>query len=79
MATILPAVVIFTVEPMFIMSRNTFVRERNSRMYSVRPGPRQDCADAAQEWVFALSQLLGEIFYSLLCATGSSSLLDVRS
>jgi ATP-binding cassette subfamily G (WHITE) protein 2 (SNQ2) len=54
MATVLPALIITTVEPVFIMARMTFIRERSSKMYS--------------EIVFAMGQLAAEMPYSLLCA-----------
>lgn len=53
-ATVMPAIIITQIEPMFIMSRVTFIREASSRMYS--------------PYVFALSQLAAESPYSLLCA-----------
>jgi ATP-binding cassette subfamily G (WHITE) protein 2 (SNQ2) len=39
---------------MFIMGRNTFIREASSKMYS--------------QVVFAIGQLLAEMPYSILCA-----------
>ncbi|GAA6062867.1 hypothetical protein JCM10212_000789 [Sporobolomyces blumeae] len=52
--TVIPAVIISQVEPMFILSRMTFIRESSSKMYS--------------PIVFALSQLAAEMPYSVLCA-----------
>ncbi|KAL1762505.1 ABC-2 type transporter-domain-containing protein [Schizophyllum commune] len=51
--TVLPAVVMNQIEPMFIMNRRIFVREASSRIYS--------------PYVFAIGQLLGEIPYSVIC------------
>ncbi|CAE6481280.1 unnamed protein product, partial [Rhizoctonia solani] len=53
-ATIMPAIIISQVEPMFIFARMIFIRESSSRMYS--------------EFAFALGQLMAEMPYSLLCA-----------
>ncbi|KAI8981169.1 ABC-2 type transporter-domain-containing protein [Trametes punicea] len=53
-ATILPAIVMSQLEPMWILSRLVFIREASSRVYS--------------PYVFAIGQLIGEIPYSLLCA-----------
>lgn len=53
-ATILPAIVITTVEPVFIMARMTFIRESSSKMYG--------------SIVFAIGQLIAETPYSILCA-----------
>ncbi|GAB1517062.1 ATP-binding cassette transporter snq2 [Rhizoctonia solani] len=53
-ATIMPAIIISQVEPMFIIARMIFIRESSSRMYS--------------EFAFALGQLMAEMPYSLLCA-----------
>ncbi|KAF8602772.1 hypothetical protein BDV93DRAFT_533391 [Ceratobasidium sp. AG-I] len=53
-ATIMPAIIISQVEPMFIMARMIFIRESSSRMYS--------------QIAFALGQLMAEMPYSLLCA-----------
>ncbi|GAA6025142.1 hypothetical protein JCM11491_000230 [Sporobolomyces phaffii] len=52
--TVIPAIIISQVEPMFIMSRMTFIREASSKMYS--------------PYVFALSQLAAETPYSILCS-----------
>ncbi|CCM03667.1 uncharacterized protein FIBRA_05811 [Fibroporia radiculosa] len=52
--TILPAVLMGQLEPMWIINRRIFIREASSRIYS--------------PYVFAIGQLLGEIPYSLLCA-----------
>ncbi|ORY35845.1 ABC-2 type transporter-domain-containing protein [Naematelia encephala] len=60
-ATILPALVLAQIEPQLIMSRMTFTREASSKMYSA--------------WVFALTQLLAEMPYSLGCATAFFLLL----
>ncbi|SCV67921.1 BQ2448_42 [Microbotryum intermedium] len=59
--TVLPAIIISQVEPMFIMSRSTFVRESSSGMYS--------------QVVFAMSQLAAEMPYSIICAIGFFLLL----
>ncbi|KAI0673639.1 ABC-2 type transporter-domain-containing protein [Trametes maxima] len=53
-ATILPAIVMGQLEPMWILSRRIFIREASSRIYS--------------PYVFAIGQLIGETPYSLLCA-----------
>jgi ATP-binding cassette subfamily G (WHITE) protein 2 (SNQ2) len=53
-ATIIPAIIIAQVEPMFIMGRNTFIREASSKMYS--------------QPIFAIGQLTAEMPYSILCA-----------
>ncbi|GAA5923733.1 uncharacterized protein JCM15063_003745 [Sporobolomyces koalae] len=52
--TVIPAIIISQVEPMFIFSRMTFIRESSSKMYS--------------PYVFALSQLAAETPYSVLCS-----------
>ncbi|KAI5478639.1 ABC transporter [Pseudohyphozyma bogoriensis] len=52
--SIIPAIIMSTVEPMFIMGRNTFIREASSKMYNT--------------YAFSLGQLLGESPYSILCA-----------
>ncbi|GAA5965734.1 hypothetical protein JCM21900_006739 [Sporobolomyces salmonicolor] len=52
--TVIPAIIISQIEPMFIMSRMTFIRESSSKMYS--------------PVVFALSQLAAEMPYSILCS-----------
>ncbi|KAG9127447.1 hypothetical protein FRC07_013764 [Ceratobasidium sp. 392] len=54
MATIMPAIIISQVEPMFIIARMIFIRESSSRMYS--------------QIAFALGQLMAEMPYSVLCA-----------
>ncbi|CAE6444379.1 unnamed protein product [Rhizoctonia solani] len=54
MASVMPAIIISQVEPMFIMARMIFIRESSSRMYS--------------QIVFALGQLMAEMPYSVLCA-----------
>ncbi|GAA93595.1 hypothetical protein E5Q_00239 [Mixia osmundae IAM 14324] len=53
-ASILPAIIISTIEPSFIMARDTFQREASSRMYST--------------WVFAWTQFFAEMPNSILCA-----------
>ncbi|KAF8305589.1 hypothetical protein DL93DRAFT_2172546 [Clavulina sp. PMI_390] len=53
-ASVLPAIIIAQVEPMFIMGRNTFIREASSKMYS--------------QPIFAIGQLVAEMPYSVLCA-----------
>ncbi|EIW69828.1 hypothetical protein TREMEDRAFT_43505 [Tremella mesenterica DSM 1558] len=60
-ATILPALVLAQIEPQYIMSRMTFNREASSKMYS--------------STIFAGTQLLAEMPYSLLCATAFFLLL----
>ncbi|KAH9837328.1 ABC-2 type transporter-domain-containing protein [Rhodofomes roseus] len=52
--TILPAVVMGQLEPMWIINRRIFIREASSRIYS--------------PYVFAIGQLVGEMPYSVLCA-----------
>ncbi|KAJ7070657.1 ABC-2 type transporter-domain-containing protein [Mycena amicta] len=52
--TILPAIVMAQIEPMFIFNRRTFIRESSSRIYS--------------PYVFALAQTLSEIPGSIVCA-----------
>ncbi|KAK4046639.1 ATP-binding cassette transporter snq2 [Microbotryomycetes sp. JL201] len=59
--TVLPAIIISSIEPTFIMGRVTFIRESSSKMYS--------------QQVFALSQLAAEMPYSLLCAVAFFLLL----
>ncbi|CAE6481297.1 unnamed protein product [Rhizoctonia solani] len=54
MASVMPAIIISQVEPMFIFARMIFIRESSSRMYS--------------QIVFALGQLMAEMPYSVLCA-----------
>ncbi|KAF8583992.1 hypothetical protein K439DRAFT_1617076 [Ramaria rubella] len=53
-ATVLPVIVMFQIEPAFLLNRMIFVREASSRIYS--------------PYVFAISQLVSEIPYSILCA-----------
>ena len=60
-ATILPALVLAQIEPQYIMSRMTFNREASSKMYS--------------STIFALTQLLAEMPYSLLCSVAFFLLL----
>ncbi|WVR08472.1 hypothetical protein IAU60_005527 [Kwoniella sp. DSM 27419] len=60
-ATILPALILAQIEPQYIMSRMTFNREASSKMYS--------------STVFALTQLIAEMPYSLACATAFFLLL----
>jgi ABC-type multidrug transport system permease subunit len=52
--TVIPAIIIAQVEPMFIMGRQTFIREASSKMYS--------------QPIFAFGQLAAEMPYSVLCA-----------
>ena len=52
--TILPAIVMGQLEPMWIINRRIFIREASSRIYS--------------PYVFAIGQLVGEMPYSVLCA-----------
>ncbi|KAI0945373.1 hypothetical protein AcW1_001611 [Taiwanofungus camphoratus] len=52
--SILPAIVMGQLEPLWIVNRRIFIRESSSRIYS--------------PYVFAIGQLLGEIPYSTLCA-----------
>ncbi|KAL0951841.1 hypothetical protein HGRIS_008502 [Hohenbuehelia grisea] len=51
--TLLPALVMAQIEPLFIMNRRVFIRESSSRIYS--------------PYVFAIGQLLGELPYNALC------------
>ncbi|KAG5718995.1 Brefeldin A resistance protein [Termitomyces sp. T112] len=51
---VLPAIVMSQIEPLFIFNRRVFIRESSSRIYS--------------PYVFATSQLIGEIPYSIICA-----------
>ena len=60
-ATILPALVLAQIEPQYIMSRMTFVREYSSKMYS--------------STIFALCQMLAEMPYSLGCSVAFFLLL----
>ncbi|OCF43306.1 ATP-binding cassette transporter [Kwoniella heveanensis CBS 569] len=60
-ATILPALILAQIEPQYIMSRMTFNREASSKMYS--------------STVFALTQLLAEMPYSVGCAVAFYLLL----
>lgn len=53
-AGVLPALIIAQVEPSFIMARMIFLRESSSRTY--------------MQEVFAMSQFLAEMPYSILCA-----------
>lgn len=53
-STVLPAILMANIQPLFIFNRRTFIREASSRIYS--------------PYVFAIGQLIGEIPYSLLCA-----------
>lgn len=59
--TVLPALVLAQIEPQYIMSRMTFNREASSKMYS--------------STVFALTQLIAEMPYSVLCAVAFFLLL----
>ncbi|KII93944.1 hypothetical protein PLICRDRAFT_36161 [Plicaturopsis crispa FD-325 SS-3] len=52
--TIVPAIIMAQLQPMFIFNRRIFVREASSRIYS--------------PYVFAIGQLIGEVPYSVLCA-----------
>ncbi|EJT99550.1 hypothetical protein DACRYDRAFT_81942 [Dacryopinax primogenitus] len=52
--SVLPAIIMGQIEPMFILNRMVFIREASSRMYS--------------PVVFAVGQLLAEIPYSFICA-----------
>lgn len=52
--TVLPALIIAQIEPQYIMSRQVFNRESSSKMYS--------------STVFALTQIISELPYSVLCA-----------
>ncbi|BGO92884.1 hypothetical protein NBRC10512_008005 [Rhodotorula toruloides] len=52
--TVLPAIIMSSIEPTFILARMTYVREASSKMYS--------------PVVFALSQLAAETPYSVLCS-----------
>ncbi|KAH7886334.1 pleiotropic drug resistance ABC transporter [Phlebopus sp. FC_14] len=52
---VLPALVMTQLEPLFIFNRRIFIREASSRIYS--------------PYVFAIAQLIGEVPYSILCAT----------
>ncbi|KDQ33995.1 hypothetical protein PLEOSDRAFT_1091717 [Pleurotus ostreatus PC15] len=54
--TLLPALVMAHIEPMFMANRRIFIREASSRIYS--------------PYVFAIGQLVGEIPYNILCAIG---------
>ncbi|KAF4578418.1 hypothetical protein EYR36_000225 [Pleurotus pulmonarius] len=54
--TLLPALVMAHIEPMFMANRRIFIREASSRIYS--------------PYVFAIGQLIGEIPYNILCAIG---------
>lgn len=62
-ATILPALVLAQIEPQYIMSRMTFNREASSKMYS--------------STIFALTQLIAEMPYSVGCAVAFFLLLYV--
>ncbi|KAJ7755026.1 ABC-2 type transporter-domain-containing protein [Mycena maculata] len=52
--SILPAIVMSQIEPMFIMNRRIFIREASSRIYS--------------PYVFAIAQTISEIPGSIVCA-----------
>ncbi|GFZ48255.1 hypothetical protein JCM24511_06003 [Saitozyma sp. JCM 24511] len=60
-ATILPALVLAQIEPQYIMSRMTFNREASSKMYS--------------STIFAITQMLAEMPYSVGCAVAFFLLL----
>ncbi|KAK7025463.1 ATP-binding cassette transporter snq2 [Paramarasmius palmivorus] len=51
--SVLPAIIMSQIEPMFINNRRIFIREASSRIYS--------------PYVFAVGQLVGEIPYNILC------------
>jgi ABC-type multidrug transport system permease subunit len=74
--TVLPALVLAQIEPQYIMSRNTYVREASSKMYSATvSGTCSGTSRAATDsylfcQVFALCQMLAEMPYSVLCAVG---------
>ncbi|ESK96125.1 pleiotropic drug resistance abc transporter [Moniliophthora roreri MCA 2997] len=51
--SVLPAIIMSQIEPMFINNRRIFIREASSKIYS--------------PYVFALGQLVGEIPYNVLC------------
>lgn len=53
-ATVLPAIIIAQVEPMYDMARLIFYREQSSKMYS--------------QFAFSLSIVVAEMPYSILCA-----------
>lgn len=59
--SILPALVLAQIEPQYAMSRMTFQRESSSKMYS--------------STIFALTQTIAEMPYSVLCATAFFLLL----
>ncbi|KAF9270866.1 hypothetical protein L218DRAFT_889741 [Marasmius fiardii PR-910] len=52
--SVLPAIIMTQIEPMFIHNRRIFIREASSRMYS--------------PYAFAIGQLVGEVPYNILCA-----------
>ncbi|TFK26772.1 ABC-transporter [Coprinopsis marcescibilis] len=52
---VLPAILLTQIIPAFIQARRIFIREASGRIYS--------------PYVFAIAQLVGEIPYSILCAT----------
>ncbi|KAF9003771.1 hypothetical protein BDZ89DRAFT_1080859 [Hymenopellis radicata] len=52
--TILPAIIMSQIEPLFISNRRIFIRESSSRIYS--------------PYIFALGQLIGELPYNTMCA-----------
>ncbi|KAI5802957.1 ABC-2 type transporter-domain-containing protein [Geopyxis carbonaria] len=54
--TVLPALILAQVEPKYAMARLIFYREQSAKMYS--------------QFAFALSMVVAEIPYSLLCAVG---------
>jgi ATP-binding cassette subfamily G (WHITE) protein 2 (SNQ2) len=55
-ATVLPALILAQVEPKYALGRLIFYREQSSKMYS--------------QFAFALSYVVAEIPYSLICALG---------
>lgn len=52
--SVLPAIIISSIEPMYIAGRSIFIRESSSKMYTPT--------------VFSLSQLMAEVPNSILCA-----------
>lgn len=54
--TVLPALILAQVEPKYAMARMIFYREQSSKMYS--------------QFAFALSMVIAEIPYSIICAVG---------
>ncbi|CEH13591.1 probable snq2-abc transporter involved in multidrug resistance [Ceraceosorus bombacis] len=54
MTAVLPAIILASIGPMYIIARSTFLRENSSKMYT--------------PVVFALTQMMAEIPYGILCA-----------